>query len=129
MSALPKTAPPTLAVSRSASSPRVRKHYDRVRHRNHQSSQAVEAAAVLMFNLTLIGFAVYALSNLVPYQLTQTAKLDALKNEAKQTAANIQQLEQSYERSFDPEEAIRIAEEQGHLIRADKQRIVWVKSD
>ncbi len=103
---------------------RTRRPSERVqRTHNHQAAQVVESLTMIVINSCLLGMTVYAIVHLIPHQLSQSAKLRDIKIEREKTAQHVAELKQEYQRSLQPEEAIRIAEEQGHLISQKKQRI------
>lgn len=124
MSALsqPKSAP---HHRRSTAQRTVRKH--RPRKNPRFLARTTETATVLGVNVILIGTCLYTLSNMLPHQLTQQAKLQEIKGEVSRTTEHIEQLKQAHKRSLTPEVSRRISEEQGHLIRKNKRNLVWIK--
>ncbi|NCJ07284.1 hypothetical protein GS597_12360 [Synechococcales cyanobacterium C] len=122
MNALLESKPTTRPDSLAAKS-RSRRQYDRVQHQNHQTAQVIESAIMILINCCLLGMTAYTLVHLIPHQISQSAKLREIKIEKEKTAAHVAQLKQEYQRSLQPEEALRIAEEQGHVISNKKQRI------
>lgn len=90
-----------------------------------QKTQAVEAALVVGLNGLLIGVGLYTLFQLVPHQLAQHRKLQALRSETEAAAARVQQLESSHQESLKARESRRIAEDQGYLVGEKKVRLNW----
>ena len=129
MSALPNPQPyprpvPTVQRSRAA---KLRKKHHQSRQRNSHRVLALEAMTVLGVNALLIGVGIYTLTQLVPYQLMQQAKLREMNTELNRVSNQVQQLQQSYQRSHATQGAKRIAEKQGHLIPTTRKGIVWVE--
>jgi hypothetical protein len=93
---------------------------------NDYASRIWESGFILGMNGVLIGTALVTLANLVPNQLTQHAKLKEISREESQVAQNLQELQQTYQRSQSPETAQRIAQEQGSLMRADQLKVFQI---
>lgn len=104
-------------TSRAVKAPKLRTHLP----------QTLEAAAILGINILLAGIAISTLTQLLPYQLAQRAKLQEVQAEVKQSANRVHQLREEYNRSLDPQEAKRIVEEQSNLIDPQKQKVVWIR--
>jgi hypothetical protein len=85
-----------------------------------------ESGLILGMNVVLIGTALVTLANLVPNQMTQRAKLKEISREESQVAQNLQELQQTYQRSQSPETAQRIAQEQGSLMRANQLKVFQI---
>jgi hypothetical protein len=85
-----------------------------------------ESGLILGMNVVLIATALVTLSNLVPNQLTQRAKLKEISREESQVAQNLQALQQTYQRGQSPEMAQRIAQEQGSLMPADQLKVFQI---
>ncbi len=120
MSALPKSIPHT----HPSAPPRA---IHTAKHQPQQTTKALESAVILGLNSLLIGVGIYTLWTLVPHQLAQHRKLQALRAEAAQTTTRVKQLKQDYQRSFSPREQRRISEEQGYLISEKKLKMNWQK--
>jgi hypothetical protein len=93
---------------------------------NDYKARLWESGLILGMNVVLIGTALVTLANLVPNQLTQRAKLKEISREESQVAQNLQELQQTYQRSQSPETAERIAQEQGSLMRADQLKVFQI---
>jgi hypothetical protein len=118
MSALPKSvaqAPPAAPPRQIHSTTNLPQHKE----------QAIESAFVLGLNSLLIGVGIYTLWHLVPHQLAQYHKLQALQAETVQASTHVKQLKSDYQRSFSVLEQRRIAEEQGYLIGEKKLKVNW----
>jgi hypothetical protein len=93
---------------------------------NDYKARIWESSLILGMNVVLIGTALVTLVNLVPNQLTQRSKLKEISREESQVAQNLQELQQTYQRSQSPETAQRIAQEQGSLMRADQLKVFQI---
>jgi lipid A disaccharide synthetase len=93
---------------------------------NDYKARVWESGLILGMNVVLIGTALVTLANLVPNQLTQREKLKEISHEESQVAQNLQELQQTYQRSQSPETAQRIAQEQGSLMRADQLKVFQI---
>lgn len=128
MNALARSHPQAQPVTqRPSRATKLRSRHYSSRKRNHNRALALEATTVLGFNALLIGVGLYTLTQLVPHQLTQQAKLREMHLEVNRVSDHIHQLEQSYARSLTASGTARVVEEQGHLIHHKKKDIVWVK--
>jgi cytoskeletal protein RodZ len=85
-----------------------------------------ESGLILGVNAVLIGTALVTLAHLVPYQMTQQAKLKEVSKENAQVSQNLQRLQQDYKRSQSPEAAQRIAEDQGNLMQPNQKQVYWM---
>jgi cell division protein FtsB len=118
MSALPKSVQPI----QSSTSPQ---QLHPTQNRVEQRTQMVETVFIVGINSLLIGVGIYTLSNLLPHQLAQHQKLQAIRAEAAETNLRIEQLKSDYKSSFSARERQRIAEEQGYLTGAKKLKVNW----
>ena len=87
----------------------------------------LEASFVLGVNTLLAGVGIYTLLNLVPHQVAQHQKLQALRSETEQTSQRVEQLKNDYKSSFSAREQKRIAEEQGYLTGEKQLKLNWQK--
>jgi hypothetical protein len=139
MSALPNPSPAPRRRSKSQSDQLARRRKlsqekNRFQQENRSASAVVndyasriwESGFILGMNGVLIGTALVTLANLVPNQLTQHAKLKEISREESQVAQNLQELQQTYQRSQSPQTAQRIAQEQGSLMRADQLKVFQI---
>ncbi len=139
MSALPNPSPAPRRRSKSQSDQLARRRKlsqekNRFQQENRSTSAVVndyasriwESGFILGMNGVLIGTALVTLANLVPNQLTQHAKLKEISREESQVAQNLQELQQTYQRSQSPQTAQRIAQEQGSLMRADQLKVFQI---
>jgi cell division protein FtsL len=71
--------------------------------------------------------AVVALVNLLPYQLSQQAKLREVRSEVQQTETQINQLQAEFSDSFDPQQAKQVMQEQSGRVDPNQRQIVLVE--
>ncbi len=93
---------------------------------NEHAARLWESGLILGMNAVLIGTAAVTLAHLVPYQLTQRAKLQEISREESQIAKSLQELQQTYQHSQSPETAQRIAQEQGSLMPANQLKVFQI---
>lgn len=86
-----------------------------------------EIVVKVLINLGIIAAGLVALSQLLPYYLTQREKLTNLEAAHKEAQARVNQLQTSYHQDNQPQALERIAQEEANLIRPNQRRIVWVK--
>jgi hypothetical protein len=91
-----------------------------------QRAHLWESGLILGMNTVLISTALVTLAQLIPFQLTQQAKLKEISAEQTQVKQNLQRLKQDYQRGQSPESALRIAEDQGNLMKANRKQIYWM---
>lgn len=96
--------------------------------KGHPRAQFWESGVMLGVNVVLMGTAIVTLTHLIPYQMTQQAKLQELRSEESNMAQSLENLKQEYERSKSPEVAQRIAQEQGNLMRINQKRVFLIPS-
>ena len=127
----PKPVRPRKSGSSPAPIPKTRRkprNAHSARKLDRHTARGLEDLIGLGVNTLFIGAGIYTLATLIPHQLAQHAKLSALRAEVETTQQRVQRLEQAYVNSQIPENQRRIVEEQGHLISAKKQRIIWTSS-
>lgn len=117
MNALQKPRPPleTVEQQRHQVTPK-RKTRQRSRLSPYRG-MAIENAAKLVVNVVLVVGAVSGLGKLLPYNLSQQAKLQEISTEVKLTESRVANLQNDLTRSFDSGQTKRIMQEQS--IRVD----------
>jgi hypothetical protein len=83
-----------------------------------------ESGMVLGVNVVLISTALVTLTHLVPFQLSQHAKLKEIRAEESSLSQDIRALEQSYAQNQTPEAAQRVAQQQGNLMPINHLSVV-----
>lgn len=90
---------------------------------------AGETTLKLVAHLVLCAGAVYGLSQLLPYQLSQQGKLREVKREVKRTERRVNNLRTDFSRSFDPRQAKSVMQEQSYRVDPNQRQVVWQESD
>lgn len=104
------------------SRPKPRKQ--RYRHPKSHRGIAVEISLKLVANGILSVAATVALVKLIPYQISQQAKLQEIRLEAKETEARVNILRQNFNRYFDPTQAKKVMQEQNPRLSPNQRRII-----
>lgn len=100
----------------------------RTQRRNRRHSYPVivgETTAKLVVNLVLCAAAIAGLSQLLPYHLSQQAKLREVRGEVKRTEARVKDLRNDFSRSFDPSQAKSVMHEQSYRVDPNQRPILW----
>jgi cell division protein FtsB len=98
------------------------------RHRHH-SLQAVvgETTVKLVVNVVLSAAAIAGLAQLLPYHLSQQAKLRELRAEVQRTETRVNNLRPEFIRSFDSEQTKSVMKEQSYRVDPNQRPVVWQK--
>lgn len=125
MNALQQPRPPLETVEPR----RVKPHRKiRQRRRSHPyQGMAIENTAKLVVNMVLVAGAVSALVKLLPYNISQQAKLQEISTEVKLTESRVADLQTDFNRSFDPQEAKKIMAEQSNRVDPRQRPIFLLK--
>lgn len=105
-----------------------RRMVPRTQRRNRRHSYPVivgETTAKLVVNLVLCAAAIAGLSQLLPYHLSQQAKLREVRGEVKRTEARVKDLRNDFSRSFDPSQAKSVMHEQSYRVDPNQRPILW----
>ncbi|NEO78829.1 MULTISPECIES: hypothetical protein [Moorena] len=109
-----------------------RRRVPRIKHRPQRQSYgavAGETTAKLLVNLVLCAAAITALMELLPYHLSQQAKLREVKREVKRTETRVNNLRREFSRSFDPRQAQKVMREQSLRRDPNQLQVVWQDPD
>ncbi|MBD1870701.1 hypothetical protein H6F88_21015 [Oculatella sp. FACHB-28] len=120
----PSRPPLHIAPPAQRSVPRTRRQPQQ-RHQPHQVV-ATEVGVKLAVNVVLAIAAVSALVKLIPYNLTQQAKLRELTTEVAAVEGRVDQIQTDFNRHFDPRQATSVMQEQTSRIEPGQRPIVWV---
>lgn len=102
----------------------------RQKQRRHpHGAVVIETAAKLAVNLVLSTAALAALAQLLPYYLSQQAKLGQIQTEVKGTEKRVNRLRSDFSRYFDPEQAKSVMQEQSHRIDPSQRQVVWLENN
>jgi predicted fused transcriptional regulator/phosphomethylpyrimidine kinase len=80
----------------------------------------------LAVNIVLAIAAVSALVKLIPYNLSQQAKLRELTTEVAAVEGRVEQVKTDFHRHFDPRQATSVMQEQTSRVQPGQRPIVWV---
>ncbi len=126
MSALRKplenpTAPSGRPASRRRVVPRGKR---RPQRRNQYKGVAVETGLKVMVNGVLSVAAIATLANLFPYYWSQQSKLQELRSQVRSTEQEVAELQNNFNRSFDPTQAGSVMQEQSGRLAPNQRRVV-----
>ena len=96
------------------------------RRQPHHSFQAVagETTARLAVNLVLCTAAIVGLVKLLPYHLSQQAKLRELRTEVQRTEGRVQGLRADFGRTFDSRQTKSVMQEQSYRVDENQRPVV-----
>jgi len=108
---------------------RIRNQRQRSRRRSSPLAAAIawETMVKLSVNLVLVTVATGAVVRLIPYYQSVQEKLEIVDSQVEQTQDRVTQLQQDFDRSFDPEQAKQVMAEQSHRIAPQRRSVVWKK--
>lgn len=86
---------------------------------------ATEITLKLAINGTLSMIAVVSLLNLIPYQLSQKARLREVRVEVQETERRVSQLRGDFRHNFDPHKINKVMQEQSPRLQPTQRRIFW----
>ena len=96
------------------------------RQRRHSYQTVVgETTAKLAVNLVLSAAAIAGLVQLLPYHLSQQAKLRELRTEVTGTEERLKSLRADFHRSFDPGQAKSVMQEQSYRVDANQHPVFF----
>jgi len=127
MNALQQPRPPLENVEPRRRVTPKRKTRQRSRLSPYQG-MAIENTAKLVVNIVLVAGALSALVKLLPYHISQQAKLQEISTEVKLTESRVASLKTDFNRSFDPQEAKNIMQEQSSRVDPAQRPIFLLKS-
>ncbi|ERN42474.1 hypothetical protein KR51_00007850 [Rubidibacter lacunae KORDI 51-2] len=88
-----------------------------------------EITCKLCISGVLAGAAIAALAELVPHHRAQQARLRSVQHEVAVTKYRVDLLREQFDRSFDPEQARRVMQDETGRISPEMRRVIWVESD
>lgn len=101
----------------------------RVRSRSRQTYHrelAGEAAIKLCVNCVLATITIATLVRLIPSNLEQQTDLQRLQGEVSEASLAVSQLEQDFDRHFDPQQSLNVMQEQNIRFNPKQRQIVWL---
>ncbi|MBD1907308.1 hypothetical protein NDI37_26305 [Funiculus sociatus GB2-A5] len=123
MNAIEPTRPPLQSVPQRAV-PRTQ----RQQRRHPNRGTLVETTAKLTVNIVLSSAAISALAQLLPYHMSQQAKLSDIQEEVKRTEKRVNRLSDNFRRYFDPQQAKSVMQEQSHRVDPSQRQVVLMDS-
>lgn len=93
--------------------------------RHSYRAVAGETTVKLVVNLVISAAALTGLIQLLPYHLSQQAKLREVRAEVKRTEARVNSLRSDFSRSFDSGQAKSVMQEQSYRVDPNQRQVVW----
>ena len=121
MNAIEPSQPPVQPAPNRRIVPRTQ----RQQRRHPNRAIAIETTAKLAVNVVLSSAAIAALVQLLPYHLSQQAKLREVRSEVKRAEERVKNLRSDFSHSFDSGQAQSIMQEQTFLVDPTKRQVVW----
>ncbi len=87
---------------------------------------AIESTARLVINFVVAVTATTGLFRLIPYHLTLQNQLSQLEVEVQATQNRVNRLQAEFDRTFDPEQASVLMQEESHRVDGKRRPIVWL---
>jgi len=92
--------------------------------RHSYSVVAGEITVKLVVNLILCAAAIAGLAQLLPYHLSQKAKLQEVRSEVKRTQSRVNKLRDDFGEAFDPAQARQVMQEQSYRVDPSQRPVV-----
>lgn len=127
MNALQKPRPPLEPVEQQRHQVKQKRNLRQRRRLSPYRGMAIENAAKLFVNVVLVVGAVSGLGKLLPYTISQQAKLQEISTEVKLTESRVANLQNDFNRSFDPQQAKRIMQEQSSRVDPAQRPVFLLK--
>ncbi len=124
MNAIQPSTPPRQPLEPRRTAPRIQ---HRQRHHSYRAL-AGETTVRLAVNIVLCAAAITGLAQLLPYHLSQQAKLGEVRSEVKRTEARVKNLRLDLGRSIAPGEAKSVMQEQSFRVDPNQRQVVWQES-
>lgn len=100
----------------------------RKRHHTHRGLTA-EISLKLVLSWAIALSAIASLFRLLPYHLTQQAKLKELRIQVQETDARVSKLREELNHNFDPHRTQSLMEQYSTLTSPNQSRIYWLPED
>ena len=98
------------------------------RHRaNPHRGVTTEISLKLVLSWIIAISAIASLCRLLPYHLTQKAKLKELRVQVQETDARVSKLREQLNHNFDPQQTQSLMEEYSSLTAPNQSRIYWLQ--
>ena len=125
MNAIQPSRPPLQSVKSRRRPPRTVRPQRLHPHRE----PAAETTAKLVVNVVLSVAAIASLIQLVPFQMSQQAKLQEIQAEVKRTEKRVEPLRSDFSRGFDPQQSQSIMQEESHRVDPHQRQVVLLDKD
>jgi hypothetical protein len=125
MNALQPSHVPSPKPSRRAAS-QVRQSPRRAARQTAHRTIALEVSIRLGVNVLLGVAAISALARLLPYNVTQQARLEELRTEVAEVEGRVDHLRAEFNRNFDPQQALNVMQEQSARMRPNQRQVIWL---
>ena len=100
------------------------------RHRiNPHRGVTTEISLKLVLSWVIAISAIASLCRLLPYHLTQKAKLKELRVQVEETDARVSKLREQLNHNFDPQKTQSLMEEYSSLTAPNQSRIYWLQDE
>lgn len=105
-----------------------------VPHKNYQQRNlyrgvTAEISLKLILSWAIAIGAIASFFRLLPYHLTQQAKLKELRIQVQETDARVTKLKEQLNHNFDPQQTRSLMEQYSTLTTPDQSRIYWLKDN
>lgn len=97
--------------------------------RNSYRGVRTEISLKLVLSWAIALGSIASLFRLLPYHLSQKAKLEELKIQVQETDARVVKLREQLNQNFDPQQTERLMEQYSSLTSTNKSRIYWLPRD
>ncbi len=98
------------------------------RRKSHRGMTMEISLKLILSWIIAIG-AISSLFKLLPYHLSQRAKLKELKIQVQETDARVTKLKEELNRNFDPQRTKSLMEQYSSLTSPHQSRIYWLKKE
>ncbi len=112
----------------SRQTPKPVRRNSRKRHNNNRGITA-EISLKLILSWAIAISAIASLFKLLPYHLTQRAKLKELRIQVQETDARVSKLREQLNHNFDPQQTQSLIEQYSSLTAPNQSRIYWLPED
>ena len=107
---------------------KLRRKSSRNRHNPYRGIAAEISLKLVLSWIIAIG-AIASLFRLLPYHLSQQAKLKELRMQVKETDARVTKLRKQLNHNFDPQRTQSLMEQYSNLTAPNKSRIYWLPEE
>ena len=98
-------------------------------HRQPYRAVSGETTAKLFANIVISSAAIFGIVQLLPYQLSQQAKLQDITKEVQRSEKRVTRLSSAFNRHFDPEQSQGVMQEQSNRVAPNQRRIILLDKD